>query len=130
MKPNKLVPTVTLSLPKMKTKRVWIGSYFNHYNGLVIFFKKPLHDGGENVHISGEWIDLMSDHNKKIIAGACGLWEFRQWFPGVNLDAIIDKKTDNAKQLEPQDLVEINLTAFWDGNKLMGLDFDLDGYQS
>ena len=113
--------TAVFNIPKMKTKKVWIGGYGGHYEAIVIFNKKPVYSKAEHNHIKGKWIDLLD--NKENIAGCLSPCEFKKWF-GVDVSKCI-------KAIEPTELIEINITACFDKyNKLENCSFDLDGWQS
>ncbi len=120
----------TMKLPRMKTRMVWISCYFNHYNAIVIFSKKPtITKAGEGwQNVSYDYYDLIGDKNKYIIAGACGLEEFTDLFPKADIKELIHEN-GNVISCEPSILVPMKLTAIWDNDKLRNIDFSLDGYQ-
>jgi len=98
----------TLKLPKMKTKTIWAGLYFNHYSQIVFFRKKPKPSKEEHNRIDGEWFDCLD--NKDLIIGGCGVEQFLEWFP----DADISQYTDArgwAKEIEIPEVFQIKITA-------------------
>lgn len=117
-------------LPKMSNKAVWLGCYFNHYNAIVIFSQKPHYtkagEGWQNMKY--DYVDLISNKNKKIIAGVCFLDDFKELFPSINISELI-QKNGNVISTEPSKLVKAEMTAMWDKDKLRNIDFSLDGFQ-
>lgn len=126
MKKNKGV----LTIPKMEEKKVWISGYFNMYNAIVIFSEKPhLTKKGEGWEkLDYDYYDLIHPKNKQIIAGVCGLEDFQSLFPSIDISKLI-QDNGNVISCEPTKLITAYLTAAWDDDKLINIDFSLDGYQ-
>jgi hypothetical protein len=128
MKPN----AGKMVAPKMKTKRVWLSCYFNYYNAIVIFNKKPFltkAGTGRDNTVRVDYYDMIHPKNKHIIAGVSFLDDFKELFPTVNISTLI-QKNGNVITREPEILVEATLTAPFDiDGKLRNIDFSLDGYQ-
>ncbi len=124
--------TASIKLPALKTKKVWISCYFNHYNAIVFFSKKPYLtkvDSGDNWRNSDTpYYDLIHNKNRDIIAGVMSLGEVKYFYPSLNLSPLL-MSNGNVISMEPEILIEVMLTSYWDGNKLMNLDYSLDGYQ-
>jgi len=114
---------IRMVLPKLTPKRVWIGYYFNHYNAIVIYHTKPVKGTDDEYP---ERYDTLDNVNK--IGGCLMLNEFKELFPSLDLSPIIDKKTNNVKHIETEILMEVTLVAPWHDNKLVSIDFNLDGY--
>ena len=89
--------------PKLRTLHVWVGFYFNHYVGVVIWHTKP----GYSEDCGYEW-------GENIIAGSLGLETFNEVF-GLNI-----KQEDHIKSVpgrsvdDIHELVEMELTGPFD----------------
>lgn len=111
-------------LPKMSSKTVWVGCYFDHYNGIIIFSKQPIkhHDLD---HEGNLYYDM--DDNKNCIAATIGVDEFKELFPKVNIDVLIGKN-GNVISIEPTVLIKMTIMAVWENNKLRSFNFSCTGY--
>lgn len=113
-------------MPKMTSKTVWIGCYFDHYNGIIIFSKHPVKSN--ELDNEGNLCYDMHD-NRKIIAATLGIAEFKKLFPNESVSELV-AKNGNVISTEPTKLIKCSITACWDGDKLRSFDFDATGYSN
>ncbi len=107
---NNDMESAKLTLPRMKTKTVWCGTYGGHYNQIVFFSKKPVASTEEHNHISGVWYDCLD--NKEIIVGDMGYEEFMELYPTANIPYPTD--------IEVVVLTQIKITTIWEEWKQNG----------
>lgn len=116
-----------LKLPYAQYINVYIGSYFNHYNGIVVFNNKPVLSKESHQH-QDKWYDLLDEYNRDIIIGCIYLGDFRMLYPDIDLSILLNEH-GNSKTLEPFELIEAHLECILDDNgKMYSLDFNIDGY--
>lgn len=119
------IQSAKFTLPKMTTKRVFIGAYGGHYDAVVIFGEKPRPSADTHNIIKREWYDCLD--NKESIIGCVELCEFERLFPGIDLAPILHR--GRPREIEVTDIMEARLTAcFDDYGKMSSFYFDLDGW--
>lgn len=119
---------VTMRLPEMSTRTVWVGAYWEMHNEVVIFHTKPeLSAEAEFGNYAG--VRDLSSHskeevphydcykNKDFIAGSCDGSLFEMLF-GFEI---------NSKGLEPIEIFEMEMTAPFDEyGRIISMGFDRD----
>lgn len=106
---------ITMKLPPLETRKVWIGAYGGHSDVIVVFCEKPEHPA--------DWMFLRKE---KILATiSTGDWE--KWFDLQPLiDAEILREDGRPFAVEVPRFIEMEITAAWDDFGIAGLDTEVD----
>lgn len=103
-----------LRLPRLTTKKVWIGSYGGHFDIVVVFTKKP--KKGKRGDWNEGWIAAY-DENKDIVAGIFDRENFALWF---DIDIV-------PEDIEIRGVEQYELTAVWNEfGQIIGLYTEAD----
>lgn len=112
---SKTIQRATFNPPKLTRKRVWIGAYGGHYDILVMFAKKPTHYRPDSVKHNMKAspdqlvVELLDESKAGNIVGDMGLCDFIEWFPGLDLSAILTNGRPRAIEIVKGDLLQVEL---------------------
>jgi hypothetical protein len=124
-------------LPKLTTRKYWVGAYGGHFDIVVVFFRKPAcfeefqgHHRGEA--LEGQAVDMLAEQAKENIAADLPLFMFQALFPRVDLSPILHQERPTAIEVVKQDLLRVELQAPVDmqdpapHRRWLSLDFHVD----
>lgn len=98
----------TFNLPVLRPLKLWAGVYGGHYDIIVLFRTKPTRT---EETAKGVVIDCLAEAEADNIAADMSLADFTDWFPGVDLSAILHRDgRPKAIEIPADDLVEMELT--------------------
>lgn len=107
------------TLPKLKTKKVWVGLYGGHYDVIVFFKEKPVLNDDEYYCI----ID-----NKGKALGSMSLTDFYTFYPDADMSACT-REDGRPKDVEIYELFEMEITtAFDQWGDMHSIECDEDGW--
>ncbi len=110
------IPSLTFTIPRLKTFRLWCGLYGGHYDIIVFFRKKPTHFEHDRNEDGTRMVDLYAEHKADNIFADFNTGDFELWCPGW-LEAIYpvlqSKKYPRPKATEIREdgLLQIDLAV-------------------
>jgi len=108
-----------LTIPKLITKKVWVGLYGGHYKCMVIFSKQPWMG-------SDGYVDIIDSDINRLAIGSLEPTTFIEWF---NVTGKLKDYLENPKEVYIYDTMEIELTAPYDEwDKIAFYDGDMDDW--